>query len=133
VIAAGAHWNMANDWRIEYSMLLGLLPNYFGSLAVAIAYIALVVLAVRCSIGPAVTKMLAPVGKLALTNYLGQTLICTTIFYGHGLGLYGRLGRTEQIGIVVGVWLIQILFSGWWIKRYQFGPAEYAWRRLTYG
>lgn len=131
--AAGVYWNVSHQWNMEYSMLLGRLPNYFGSLAVAIAYMALLILALRSPLGPPLTQILAPVGKLALTNYLGQTLICTTIFYGHGLGWYGHLDRVEQLVVVVGVWLVQIVWSSWWLKRHPLGPAEYLWRRLTYG
>jgi uncharacterized protein len=74
----------------------------------------------------------AATGQMALTNYLVQTLICTTIFYGHGLGLFGRVDRVGQILIVFAIWIAQLLFSLWWMERYRFGPFEWLWRSLTY-
>lgn len=133
LIAWGVHRNHLAEWRIEYSMFFGLLPNYFGSVAVAIAFIGLVELIRRGRWGTRVTQWLAPVGRMALTNYLGQTLICTTLFYGHGLGLFGSVSRVEQLLIVLAVWAFQLVFSRLWLTYFKFGPAEYGWRRLTYG
>ena len=69
---------------------------------------------------------------MALTNYLGQTLICTTLFYGHGLGLYGRVERWQQALMVAGIWAVQIIGSMLWLQRFQQGPLEWLWRCLTY-
>ena len=76
---------------------------------------------------------MAKVGKMAFTNYLLMTLICTFIFYGHGLGLLGTIDRTGQLMIVVGVWGIILFVSRTWLKYYYYGPAEWLWRFLTYG
>ena len=77
-------------------------------------------------------KWLAPVGKIALTNYLSQSIIATFIFYGHGFGLFGTVGRAGQWGFIIGIWIVQILFSQWWLKYFKFGPFEWLWRSLTY-
>ena len=77
-------------------------------------------------------RSFAAVGRMALTNYLAQTIICTTIFYGHGLGYFGEVDRVGQIIIVLGVWLFQIPFSLWWLERFRFGPFEWLWRSLSY-
>jgi uncharacterized protein len=69
---------------------------------------------------------------MAFTNYLLQTLICTTIFYGHGFGLYARVERTGQILIVFAVWVVVVIFSGLWLRSFRFGPFEWLWRSLTY-
>ena len=69
---------------------------------------------------------------MALTNYISQSLICTVIFYGHGLGLFETLGRPEQLLIVLGVWVVQLLWSPWWLDRFRFGPLEWLWRSVTY-
>ena len=82
---------------------------------------------------PRALAPLAAVGRLALTNYLLQSLIGTFVFYGHGLGLYGRLERTEQIGVVVTVWALQLIASPLWLRVFRFGPLEWIWRSLTYG
>jgi len=76
---------------------------------------------------------IAPAGRMALSNYLLQSLVCTTIFYGYGLGLFGSVGRAPGLGLVVVIYLAQVAFSGWWLKRFRFGPAEWLWRTLTYG
>lgn len=76
---------------------------------------------------------LAAVGRMAFTNYLSQSLICTFLFYGHGVGLWGKLGYFGLMGIVVCVWAVQIVFSVLWLRWFRFGPLEWLWRRLTYG
>lgn len=78
-------------------------------------------------------RWLAAVGRMAFTNYLAQSVLCTLLFYGHGFGLWGEMGYFELMGVVVCVWAIQILFSVLWLSRFRFGPLEWLWRRLTYG
>ena len=75
----------------------------------------------------------APVGRMALTNYVGQSVICTLIFYGTGLGLGGRMGPTLYLPIGFAVYIAQIALSRLWLNRFQFGPLEWVWRMLTYG
>jgi uncharacterized protein len=74
----------------------------------------------------------APMGRMALTNYIMHSVILTTIFYGYAGGLYGQISRAPQMGIVVAIIVFQMIFSSWWLKRYQFGPLEWLWRSLTY-
>jgi uncharacterized protein len=69
---------------------------------------------------------------MAFSNYLGQTVICTLLFYGHGLGWFGRVERTGQILIVAAVWALQLVVSPLWLRYFRFGPAEWLWRSLTY-
>lgn len=76
---------------------------------------------------------LAPVGRMPLTNYLLQSVVCTTIFYGYGFGLYGRVGLAEGLALAVAIYLGQVQWSGWWFRRFAYGPLEWAWRVLTYG
>ncbi len=78
-------------------------------------------------------KPFAPVGQMALSNYLGQSLICTTLFYPYAFGLYGELGAAATLPISLAIFAFQVVFSRWWLKRYRFGPAEWVWRSLTYG
>jgi uncharacterized protein len=77
--------------------------------------------------------ILAPVGQMALTNYLSQSLICTFIFYGWGLGLVGKVGTAVVIPLTLAIFVVQIVISGAWLKRFRFGPVEWAWRSLSYG
>ena len=77
-------------------------------------------------------RVLAPVGQMALTNYLMQSIICTLIFYGYGLGLFGKVGHAAGIALAIAIYLLQITFSHWWMKRFYYGHAEWLWRSLTY-
>jgi len=78
------------------------------------------------------TRRLAAVGRMALTNYLLQTVICTAIFYGHGFGLFGGVERPGQILVVLAVWALQLVLSPIWLRFYRFGPVEWLWRTATY-
>lgn len=76
---------------------------------------------------------LAAVGRMALSNYLLQSLICTTIFYSFGLALFGKVGPAPGLALTCAVFLFQVPLSVWWLRRFQFGPVEWLWRSLTYG
>lgn len=73
------------------------------------------------------------VGRMALTNYLLQTVVCTTIFYSYGLGLFNQVGPAAGLGLTVLIFAAQIPASVWWLSRFRFGPVEWLWRTLTYG
>ena len=100
--------------------------------SVVIKWVALIMLIVKLGVLRGAAQRLATVGQMALTNYVMQTVICTTIFYGHGFGLFGKLDRVWQLPIVVGVWILQLIWSPLWLRRYRFGPLEWLWRSLTY-
>jgi uncharacterized protein len=78
-------------------------------------------------------KPLAYMGRMPLSNYLFQSIVCTTIFYSYGLGLYGKVGPALGLVLTIAIFTIQIFISKYWLKRYQFGPMEWVWRSLTYG
>jgi len=69
---------------------------------------------------------------MPLTNYLMQSVIGTLIYYHYGLGLMTRIGYLPGLGVTMGVFVLQIPFSRWWLSRFQFGPVEWLWRSLTY-
>jgi uncharacterized protein len=99
-----------------------------------LAYVALMVFAARSKAWSAIPKALAPVGQMAFTNYLTQSLIMTVIFYGgRGLSLHGQVDRPGLAAIVVAIWVVQILWSRWWMDRFEMGPLEWVWRRLYRG
>lgn len=131
LVAFGVYGNFAAQWDVS-RMFLGGLYNYFGSLPVSLAYAAGVMLVCKHGLLKRVTAALANVGRMALTNYLGQTIIATAIFYGHGLGYFGEVSRVGQILIVFAIWAVQIPFSAWWLQRFRFGPFEWLWRSLSY-
>ncbi len=117
---------------LEYAFFQGGQYNYWGSLFVALAYVSLIMLLTKSNPRGRVSARLAAVGRTAFTNYLMQTVICTTIFYGHGFGFLGTVERSVQILIVPAVCVFQIWFSTFWLERFRFGPAEWVWRSLTY-
>jgi uncharacterized protein len=128
----GVWYHDATDWAIETGFFGGMQFNYWGSLFVALGWIGLVMLFCQTWPGSWLYRSLAATGQMAFTNYLMQTLICTTLFYGHGLGLYGSVERTGQILVVFAVWTVELLWSPWWLARFRFGPFEWIWRSLTY-
>ncbi len=75
---------------------------------------------------------LSYVGRMALTNYLLQTVVCTTLFYGYGFGLYGKIGIAGGIFLTVVIYALQIPLSKWWLTHFRFGPMEWLWRSATY-
>lgn len=125
--------NTANDWAAPDFFFLGSLYNYWGSLFVALGWVGLVMLVCRAEVLPGLTSRLAAVGRMAFTNYIAQTLLCTALFYGHGLGWFGSVDRVGQAGIVLAVWALLLLASPWWLERYRAGPLEWLWRSLAYG
>ncbi len=131
-IIYGAHRNIAAHWDIKYSFFLGGQYNYWASILVALGWVGLVMLACRAAVMGALTRCLGAVGRMALTNYLLQTLICTSIFYGHGLGLFGSFNRVQQILTVVAVWAVTLVLSPLWLRFFRFGPLEWLWRSLAY-
>ena len=133
VEAYGVVLDFRYGWAVTWSFFQGKQFNYWPSIAVSLGYVGLVMLACRTTALRHATRPFAAVGQMALTNYLLHTVICTTIFYGHGLGLYGSVDRLGQLGVVMGVWAVQLVASPLWLRRYRFGPAEWVWRSLTYG
>jgi uncharacterized protein len=113
--------------------LLVYLGITLANVALCLGYIGLVTLALRTAPGRRLLLPLAPVGRTALSNYILQSLIGTTIFYSYGLGLYSQVGPALNLLIVLLIWAFQIALSTWWVERFRFGPVEWAWRTLTYG
>ena len=103
-----------------------------GRLTMALGHLSAIILIFQSGWIGWLMSRLAAVGQMALTNYLMQTLICTTIFYGYGFGQYGKLQRYQLYFVVLGVWILQLLISPIWLRYFRFGPAEWVWRSLTY-
>jgi len=101
--------------------------------AIALAYASTVILIVRAGIARRLVARLAAAGRMALSNYLATSLVCTTLFYGTGLGLYGRLDRAALYLVVLPVWIAILLWSKAWLGRFAMGPAEWLWRTLATG
>jgi uncharacterized protein len=85
---------------------------------------------------PAWKRRLTPfaaVGRMALTDYLTQSVVCTVFFYNYSTGLFGRVGPAWDLVPTLVLYGSQVVFSNWWLARYRFGPMEWIWRGMTYG
>jgi uncharacterized protein len=102
-------------------------------LMLTVGYAALLVLAVRAFGGSGLIARVAAAGQAAFTNYLGTSIVMTTIFYGYGLGLFGTVSRGQLWLFVVGMCLVMLLWSKPWLERYRYGPLEWLWRSLARG
>lgn len=102
-----------------------------GNLPACLGYVGLVVTLLHSGPIGSRIRILAPAGRMALTNYLMQSLICTLYFYGYGLGHWG-MPRAQQVLFVVVVFGAQVAFSHWWLARFRYGPMEWLWRGFTY-
>jgi uncharacterized protein len=109
------------------------LVQSIGVPALSAFYASLVMLAYTTIDWRARLESFVAVGRMALTNYLMQSLICTTIFYSYGFAQFGKYGPAVLLIPTLLVYGMQILFSAWWLGRHRFGPMEWLWRTLTYG
>ncbi len=106
---------------------------HLGRGAVSFGYLGLLLYICRMGVWEGFRRRLAAIGRMALTNYLMQSLIGMLLFSGAGLALVGKFQRWELLLVVAAIWALQIGYSTWWLERYQQGPAEWFWRKLTYG
>ena len=97
----------------------------------ALGHVGMVMLIVKSGAPYWLTRRLAAVGRMALSNYLTHSIVCTTLFYGYGFGLFGQINRTGLAAIVLTIWAAQLLISPIWLKYFRYGPAEWLWRSLT--
>jgi uncharacterized protein len=132
-LAVGLPLNFYFARVFETEAMAEALLSSFAVLPLSLAYAALLCLIWLGPEGTLRLRYFAPVGRMALTNYIGQSVICTLIFYSTGLGLAGTVGPTIYIPIGFGVYATQVAASGWWLARFRFGPLEWLWRMATYG
>jgi uncharacterized protein len=121
-----------HKFSVVYMIHGGILYNLFGSLVVALGHVGLLMLIIQSGAISWLTTRLAAVGRMALSNYLFDSILCTTLFYGYGFGLFGGINRLGLAAIVLTIWIFQLLVSPIWLKYFRFGPAEWLWRSLTY-
>ncbi|MBU1878771.1 MAG: M20/M25/M40 family metallo-hydrolase, partial [Chloroflexi bacterium] len=116
------------DWQ----PFVGRTFRTFGGLGLCTFYLSAIILLTQKESWRERLAFLVPVGRMTLTNYLTQSLVCTLIFYGYGLALYNRTGPAIGLIFTVLIFAAQARFSAWWLDRYRFGPMEWLWRTLTY-
>ena len=131
LVAANAWQPAGQDWVKPLAQSL----RSPAALLLAAGYSAGIVVALHTALGARLLSVFAPVGQMALTNYLAQGLIYAFVLFGvaPGLGLIGSIGSFAVVMICIAFFACQIAFSHWWLARFRFGPMEWLWRALTYG
>jgi uncharacterized protein len=109
------------------------LAAFFARPALTVGYLAGVLLLLQRGAGRRVLSVFAPLGRMALTQYLLQSVVCTLVFNGYGLGLYGRVSSSASLLGGLAFFAVQVWSSRLWLARFPMGPAEWLWRRLSYG
>lgn len=119
----------------EMSLKSGMvgLMNIAGSMLMCMGYMAWIIRGLQSNTMAPRLAFMAPAGRMALSNYLTQSIVCTFIFYGYGLGFFEQLPRAWQVPFAFALWGLQLAFSRWWFTHYAIGPVEYLWRWATYG
>lgn len=116
----------AQPWRL-------LLSTAVGGPLLGISYAIMLILWLQNAQWQQRLSPIAKVGRMALSNYLAQSILCTLIFYGYGLGFYGTMPPSISLPLMLAIYAMQVGVSGWWLERFPYGPMEWLWRRLTYG
>ncbi|MEJ2707957.1 MAG: M20/M25/M40 family metallo-hydrolase [Anaerolineales bacterium] len=139
--AIGASFNGLLVWQIlhpgwlqgDYQRTILIALRTFGAPALMLFYVSGFILLYQNQNWRTRIEPLSSVGRMALSNYLLQSVVATLIFYNYGLGLYGQISPTVGLILTTIIYIGQIRLSNWWFSRYQFGPMEWVWRTLTYG
>lgn len=119
-------------YQLHSNFFYNYIQTYFGGPILSIGYASSIILI--CCI-PYATKILSPIvkaGRMSLTIYIMQSLICTSIFYDFALGLYGKIGVDTATWLAVGIYVIQLLFATVWFMLFKQGPIEAVWKRIIY-
>ena len=131
---ASAYVGQIVQWN-PLVMVFGLaqLLNYLGSLALALTYLCLIMMLYKSDWLGGVKMRLAAVGRMALSNYILQSLLATLFFYGFALGYFSQIERWGQALLVLAMWVLQLTLSPLWMRHFRYGPLEWLWRSLTLG
>jgi len=132
ISASGLYLSYERLWEGAWSMTVGHQFTYIASFFMAVSYISILVFWSTKGFGARLQNLLKKVGRMAFTNYIMSSIVCTFIFYGHGFGYFAKFNRLEQWGVVLFVWVLIFILSTWVMNRYRQGPLELIWRKLTY-
>ncbi|MDE0421914.1 MAG: DUF418 domain-containing protein [Gammaproteobacteria bacterium] len=124
---------IATDYAYEWVSGASVPTNDLGRVCMALGFVSLVMIASARGYFARLRRWLAAVGRMALSNYILQSIFGLVIFHDMGFGLWNDLDRHQLYYVVFGQWAVMIAFSVWWLGRYRFGPLEWLWRTLTYG
>ena len=128
LVIAGVVFNQATGWEMKTSLYLGALFNHIGAPLVTLAWVCGALIVLKQGLWAPLLGRLRAVGRTALSCYLLTSVLCVTVFYGHGLGLFGHADRVDQLLIVLAVWAVLLIVAPAWLRRFHMGPAEWLWR-----
>lgn len=128
----GLNQSYDSGWSGAYVMSVGLNYKLISGVFIAIGYIGFVMWCFKKGVFKKLQNRLQSAGRMAFTNYIGMSLICSLIFNGHGLALYGTFDRLQQFLVVVSIWVLILIVSPLVLRKYRYGPLEWLWRKLTY-
>ena len=123
---------MGDYWMLKTKGLYQTIAYALGVVPLALAYVGLFMISFQAKPGKQILGILAPVGKMAFSNYIMHSLIGNFVFLGAGLGYMGQVGPVYYTLFGVGVFIIQIILSTIWLKYFNYGPVEWLWRSATY-
>jgi len=132
IIFLGIYMYLNSEFEANYSYYYGEFWNYWGSLGVSFGYVCAIILIEKKKLLVPFMKTFKLVGRLGLSNYLFQTIVCIFIFRGIGLGLFGQLNRLSLIGLTILIFLVQVLISNIYLKYFTYGPFEWIIRKFIY-
>ncbi len=133
IAAWGGLHAVETGWALD-QLWVHVAANYVGSLLVAFGYASAIMLICKAPWLKLIRLPFAAAGRMAFTNYLAQSIVMVFLTVGGiGLGLYGELERTQQVQLVLVIWIAQLVISPVWLALFRFGPAEWLWRSLSYG
>ena len=128
----GLNQSYDSGWSGAYVMSIGANYKLISGVFIAIGYIGFVMWCFKKGVFKKLQNRLQSAGRMAFTNYIGMSVICSLIFNGHGLALYGTFDRLQQFLVVVSIWVLILIVSPLVLRKYRYGPLEWLWRKLTY-
>lgn len=131
LVAASAYRSTVLSFDFIRMFKIDMWFNYIGSMGVALAWACGIILLVQCGAVGGLVDRVSSVGRMAFTNYIAQSIICAGFFYGYAGGLWSSLSRAELLGVVLIIWVAQLIWSPLWLTRFTMGPLEWLWRSLV--
>lgn len=123
---------IGSGYAMQWTSGASMFTNDIGRVSMALGFASVALIACQRGWFASLRRGLAAVGRMALTNYILQSVFGLILFREFGFGLWNELARHQLYFIVAGEWIVSIWFSVWWLRRYRFGPLEWLWRSLTY-
>lgn len=124
-------WQVSSNYDAVVVMNSTMVLSMPFDVLMAIGWAALITYLAKAALEGGLAQRLAATGRMAFTNYLGTSIVMSTIFYGYGLNLYGEFGRAALYLFVIGMWIAMLLWSKPWLERFHYGPLEWLWRSLS--